>query len=122
MPPFRFAAVPPAIGAPALKARGANVLRSELQIAQRAQKAAAPLAACLERILRVKKACRLLRHRGRRIRFLTRNRPDSNSQPLLAVGTALPSARHLCGRDSAAAAGACNGASRSLRQTRGRTC
>src|SRR5271156_4544132 len=103
MPPFRRAALQTGIGAPTLEARGANVLRSELQVAQRAQKAAAPLAARLECLLRMKEACSLLRHRGRCIRFLLRNRPVSNSQPLLAVGTALPSARRLCRGHSATA-------------------
>src|SRR5580700_4012430 len=121
MPPLRFAAIPPRIGAPALEARRANVLRSELQVTQRAQKAAASLAANLNRFLRVKEACRLLRHRGYYVRFLPRNRPDSNSQLLGAVGTVLPSARCLCWRDRAAAAGAYDGPLRSLRQTRGCT-
>jgi hypothetical protein len=67
MPPFRGAGPRTRIGAPLLETGGANVLRSQLQIAQRAHKAAAPLAARLKRLVRMKKACRLVRKRGRRI-------------------------------------------------------
>ena len=77
----RDTAIPPGslhtgIGAPALEARGANVLRSQLQITQRAHESAAPLAAGLKRLVRMKKTCRLVGKRGRRIGVLPDHRPD----------------------------------------------
>src|ERR1700722_3686976 len=119
MPPFCFAVTLPSIGASALETRGANVFGSQLQVTQRAQKAAAPLAASLKCFLRVKETRRLLRHRGHYIRFGPRNRPDSNLQPLGAVGTGLPSTGHLCRSNQAAAVGTSNGARRSLREAHG---
>jgi len=65
MPPFRLAGLRAGISAPALETRWANVLRSQLQIAQRAHEAAAPLAARLKRLVRMKEACRLVRKRSR---------------------------------------------------------
>jgi hypothetical protein len=65
MPPFRLACFDAGIGAAALEACRANVLRSQLQIAQRAHEAAAALAASLKRLVRMKEACRLVGKRRR---------------------------------------------------------
>jgi len=78
MPPFRVASLRTGIGAPALEARGANVLRSQLQIAQRAHEAAAPVAASLKRLVRMKEACRLVRNGGRCICLLPDNGPEAD--------------------------------------------
>jgi hypothetical protein len=78
MPPFRFAGFHTGIGAPTLETRGANVLRSQLQIAQRAHEAAAPLAASLKRLVRMEEACRLVRKRSRRICILLDRAPDAD--------------------------------------------
>jgi hypothetical protein len=61
MSPFGFAAVQPGIGTPALEARGANVLRSQLQIAQRTHESPASLAASLKSLVRMKEARCLVR-------------------------------------------------------------
>jgi hypothetical protein len=78
MPPFRFAGLGTGTGTPVLETRWANVLRSQLQIAQRAHEAAAPLAASLKRFVRMKEACRLARKRGRRIGVLLDRAPDAD--------------------------------------------
>jgi hypothetical protein len=90
IPPFRLASLHTGIGAPTLEAWGANVLRSQLQITQRANESATPLAASLKRLVRMKKAGRLVRKRRHGIAILANHRPNANLQPLLAVGTALP--------------------------------
>src|SRR6266852_3700034 len=112
MPPFRFAASQPGIGAAALEACGANVFRSQLQIAQRAHEPAAPLAASLKRLIRMKKARRLVRHRGGSARILAHSAPKPDLQPLLAEGAALPSRLHLEWRDIPVAVGARNSSRR----------
>ncbi len=98
MPPLRLVPAP-GIGASTLEARGANVLSSQLQVAQRAQKTPAPLAASLEGLLWVKETGRLLRHRGDDVHFLLRHRPDAHAQLFGAIGTDLPSARRGCRGD-----------------------
>jgi hypothetical protein len=75
MPPFRLAGLHTGIDAPTLETRGANVLRSQLQIAQRAHETAAPLAASLKRLVRMKEARRLVRKRGRRVCILLDRTP-----------------------------------------------
>jgi hypothetical protein len=65
MPPFRLTGVDAGSAAPALEANGANMLCSQLQITQRAHKAATPLAARLERLVRMKETRRLVRKRFR---------------------------------------------------------
>ena len=90
IPPFRLASLGTGIGAPALEACRANVLRSQLQITERAHESAAALAARLKGLVRMKKTCRLVRKRGRCIVVLANHRPDADLQPLLAVGTTLP--------------------------------
>jgi hypothetical protein len=75
MPPLRGAGSRNGIGAPALETRGANMLRSQLQIAQRAHEAAAPLTASLKRFVRMKEASRLVRKRGRCIGVLLDRAP-----------------------------------------------
>src|SRR5215472_8012945 len=64
MPPFRLNAVRPGRGAPAFKTGGANMLCSQLQIAQSTHESATPLTASLVRLVRMKKARRLIRHGG----------------------------------------------------------
>jgi hypothetical protein len=91
MPPFRFAASQPGICAATLEARRANVFCSQLQIAQRAHEPAAPLTASLKRLIRMKKARRLVRHRGGSTRILAHSAPKPDLQPLLTEGAALPS-------------------------------
>jgi hypothetical protein len=78
MPPFRLASPHTRIGAPTLETSGANVLRSQLQITQRAHEAAAPLAASLKRLVRMKEARCLIRKSGRRICVLPDHVPDSD--------------------------------------------
>jgi hypothetical protein len=78
MPPFRLAGLCSGTSAATLKTRGADVLRSQLQIAQRAHKAAAPLAASLKRLVRMKEAGRLVRKRGRRICILLACAPHAH--------------------------------------------
>lgn len=90
MPPFCFATMGTGIDAPALKACGANVLGSQLQIAQRAHKSAATLAASLKHFVRMEKACGLVRHCRRRARVLPQRRPQPDLQSLLTVRTTLP--------------------------------
>jgi len=77
MPPFRFAGLRTGTGTPALETRWANVLRSQLQIAQCAHEAAAPLAASLKRLVWMKEACRLVRKRGRRVFVLLERAPHA---------------------------------------------
>jgi hypothetical protein len=78
IPPFRFAGLHTGIGAPTLETCGANVLRSQLQIAQRAHEAAAPLAASLKRLVRMEEACRLVLKRSRRICIPLDRAPDAD--------------------------------------------
>jgi hypothetical protein len=90
IPPFRLASLRTGIGAPTLEASGTNVLRAQLQIAQRTYEPAAPLTASLKRLVRMKKAGRLVRKRGYCIVVLANNLPDVDPQSLFAVGTTLP--------------------------------
>jgi hypothetical protein len=60
IPPFCLARLYAGIAAPALEASWANVLRSQLQIAQRTYEPAAPLAASLKCLVGMKEACRLV--------------------------------------------------------------
>jgi len=64
VPPFRLNPVRPGRGAPALETGGANMLCSQLQIAQSTYESAAPLTASLVRLVRMKEARRLIRHGG----------------------------------------------------------
>jgi hypothetical protein len=91
MPPFRLSGVCTGISSPALEARRANVLGSQLQVTQRAHKAAAPLAASLERLVGMKETGRLVRKGNRGGGVRTRNRPDGNLQTSCAVRAGLPS-------------------------------
>jgi len=91
MPPFRFVSRRAGTVSPALEARRANVLRSQLQVTQRAHKAAATLAASLERLVRMKETGCLVRKRNRGVCILAGNRPDADLQLCFAVRTALPS-------------------------------
>jgi hypothetical protein len=112
MPPFRFAASQPGISAAALEACRANVFCSQLQIAQRAHEPAAPLAASLKRLIRMKKAGRLVRHRGGGTRILPQGAPQPDLQALPTEGAALPSRVCLNSRDISATAGAQNSSRR----------
>jgi hypothetical protein len=78
MPPFRSAGLRTGTGTPVLETRGANVLRSQLQITQRAHEAAAPLAASLKRLVWMKEACRLVRKRGRSVCGLLDRAPHTD--------------------------------------------
>src|SRR5436305_14569808 len=69
MPPLCLAVGLPGIGCPAIKAGWANMLRSQLQIAQGAEEPAALLAARLKRLVRMKEACSLFRHCNSRARI-----------------------------------------------------
>jgi hypothetical protein len=66
------------------------VIGPELQIAQRTHESAAPLAASLKRLVRMKKTGRLFRKGGGRVVVLANQLPDADLQPLLAVGTTFP--------------------------------
>src|SRR5580698_11646306 len=102
MPPLGLAAIQHRIDAPALKACRANVVRSQLQIAQRAHKSSASLAASLKRFVGVKETGRLIRHRRGGIHAVAYDRPSANLQALLAIGTAPPSRVRLIGRNISA--------------------
>jgi len=78
MPPFRLAGCHTGISALTLETRGANMFRSQLQIAQRAHEAAAPLTAGLKHLVWMKEACRLVRKRSRRIGVLPHRAPDAD--------------------------------------------
>lgn len=103
MLPFCLTTIRLCLSAAALEARGTNVLRSQLQIAQSANKPATSLAASLERLVWVEKARRLLRHCRHRINRVPDDRPDGDLKPLLAVGTGLPCKRCLNRHDAAPA-------------------
>src|SRR6267154_2230486 len=122
MPPFRLASVRAGTAAPALEARWANVLRSQLQVTQRAHKAAAPLAASLERLVRVKETGCLVRKRNRGVCARAGNRPDADLQLSFAVRAALPSVLRLgwCHLASTTGAGRCPRCNR--RQSPSNTC
>jgi hypothetical protein len=112
MPPFRFAASQPGIYAATLEARRANVFCSQLQIAQRAHEPAAPLTASLKRLIRMKKARRLVRHRGGSTRILPQGAPPPDLQAFPTEGAALPSRLCLNSRDISATVGARNSSRR----------
>jgi hypothetical protein len=88
--PFRLACLCPGSGEPALETRRANVLGSQLQIAESTDKAATALAASLKSLVGMEKTGCLVRKRGGGIGVLANDRPDANLKPLLAVNTGLP--------------------------------
>lgn len=105
MAPFRFAGARGCLEASALKARGANVLRAYLQIAQGAYEASATVAAGLKGFVWMKEAGGLVGHCGGRARAFAHDGPGANLHFLPAEGTRLPFRRRRNGIEVARTTG-----------------